>query len=78
MCLVFRRFIINGVARVRARCQSAPPSLLGRTFSGSPPPMYLEIRSSEVAGTYRKSVPAKAILMKSRSAPSTFMRSMPL
>ena len=38
--------------------------------------MYLEMRSSEVAGTYRKSVPANAILMKSRSEPSTVMRSM--
>ena len=66
------------LARAFALLQSAPPSLFSRTRSLSPPPMYLEMRSSEVAGTYRKSVPANAILMKSRSEPSTVMRSMPI
>jgi hypothetical protein len=42
----------------------SPESLLSFTFSvSSPPPIYLLTRSSEVAGTYRQSLPAYCILM---------------
>ena len=39
------------LARALAFVQSVPPSLFSRTRSVSPEPMYLEIRSSDVAGT---------------------------